>query len=127
MKNYIPTHKSDMQATSVLLARKEPLTYEDTMELLSGMADMNWEIAYPISEYFRKCVNEITSNLVFIFSDQDNEWKGNLIRFLLIDNENFIMIGELHVLIKRMAEHPTPDEKENDVDELCVELLNQHK
>lgn len=116
-----------MHATSVLLARKEPLTYEESMELLSGMQDMHWDIAHPISDYFRKRVNEISSHLAFIFSDQDNQWKWNLIRFLLIDNEDFRMNEELHALIKRMAEHPTPDEKDFDVDELCVELLNKHK
>ncbi len=112
-----------MQAVRLLMAKTKFVSHYDALSLLEWMQDMHWEVAHPIADYMRAHVNKIHSEIISIFQSEDNEWKFNLIMFILLDNINLKVEDDLLSVLKKMAANPSFDEKDNDVDEVCKELL----
>ena len=95
-------------------------------DLLTWMQDMNWPVATPVSGVLLKRYNVVEDHLCEILkADQkDDEWKRNVINYLLkkwparITNEG--LINE----IKRIAEKPFSSEKKELVDEAARDIIN---
>lgn len=122
-KDIIPKNKQDTEATELLSTYKKSLTSNESRALLEWMQDMHWDVSHPISDYFRIHINEISADLIWIFSEGESQWSWNIVRWLLMDNPNFIMKAELLVIIERIIDNPTSDEKDFDLDLICKELL----
>ena len=83
---------------------------------------MNWPVAYEISKYLVPHVNEIKDELLYILNGDDEMWKYWIIGSLIARASNK-PDQELILIIKRIAEYPTKNEKSDCVDEVAIEII----
>lgn len=124
MKEFIPKTMFDLESTDKLKHLFKPLSSEEVTCLLEWMQDMHWPVSHPISNYFYTRVGTIHQELEVVFQGQDNEWKWNLMKFLILGNPNFRANEKLLTIFHRIRDNPTPDEKVEELDELCREYLS---
>ena len=125
MENYIPRHKSDVQAIKNLRSRVFATIKADVPELLGCMQDMHWDIAQGVAEYLAPHVNEIRGELLFILNSNDEQWKFGIVSFLLAKSPNKLD-PELIAVLKRVAEHPTKSESYEELDVKAKEIISQY-
>ena len=122
MKNYIPKSKFDLDAIEELKTLSFETVKANVPKLLEWMQDMNWPVGYGIATYFAPHVNSIKKELLDILNTDDELWKYWIIGSLISrshDNPD----QELIFIIKRIAEHPTKNEKEDCVDEVAIAVI----
>ena len=122
MKNYIPKSKSDVNAVEHLKSLSFEAVKADIPELLECMQDMHWDIAHGVAEYLVPYVNEIKKELLFILKTNDEIWKFGIISSLIAKSSNKLD-EELISILKRIAEHPTKSEIEDEVDVAAKDII----
>jgi len=122
MKNYIPKHKSDMKAVEHLKYLAFETVRADVPELLECLQDLNWATARPVAAYLRPHVNEITAELLYIFSTNDEMWKHGVMSLLIAELSDKLD-PELVRVLKRIAHQPTKTEIADDLDEEAKEII----
>ncbi len=122
MKNYIPQFKTDEQAIENLNSLAFETVRADVPELLEWVQDLHWDSAHGVAEYLVPHVHEIQKELLNILKANDEIWKLNIIRALIAKSPN--KLGpELMSIIRRIADHPTKAEKEEDVDVAARKII----
>jgi hypothetical protein len=124
MKTYIPKTKDDISAIYELEKQSLFEIKPDVKILLEWMQDMHWDVSIGIMNYFKKYINQIDNEIIEILASSDEEWKYNILYFLIKDSnvENFSK--DLMVIIKRIAYKPNPSEIEEGLDVLAQNILN---
>ena len=122
MKNYIPQFKTDEQAIECLNSLAFETVRADVPELLEWVQDLHWDSAHGVAKYLVPHVHEIQEELLDILKTNDEIWKFNIIKVLIAKSPN--KLGpELMSMIRRIADHPTKAEKEEDVDVAASEII----
>ncbi|TWR25809.1 DUF5071 domain-containing protein [Mucilaginibacter pallidiroseus] len=120
-KNYIPKHKSDMGAIRILFTLPIEKVREDVPQLLECIQDLHWDIAHEIINYFAPHINKIARELKYILNTNDSIWAYNAI--ILVSKSTEKLDPDLFTAIKRIAEHPTTMELEDEVEHLAKIVL----
>jgi hypothetical protein len=116
----IPKDKHDQTAIPHL----KKLSFEQLKpivpDLLEWLQDMNWPVAKPIADILEPFVDEMTIEIVAILKSDDAMWKFWVMAVLLRKTTNPLLLNE----IKRIAQFPTTDEIENEVNTVANDVLN---
>jgi len=122
MKKFIPKTKDDINSITEL----ENCTFSEikdyTMELLSWMQDMHWDVAHGISKYFQPFVNEIENDLIVILKSNDQQWKYAILSFLVDKSSKKLPFNLINILIK-IDHYPTKEEIEEEINILARNIL----
>ncbi|PTQ99860.1 uncharacterized protein DUF5071 [Mucilaginibacter yixingensis] len=124
MKDYVPQNKFDEKAIACLQSLPFEAVRNDVWELLEWLQDMNWPVAYDVAVYLAPHVNEIKDDLIKIFNTDDTLWQMWIICGL-IGRSPIKPDAELLTIIRRIAEHPTKIEIEEEVDLVAKDVLEQ--
>jgi hypothetical protein len=123
MKTYIPKTKDDIDAIYELeklcLFEIKP----DVKILLEWMQDMHWDVSIGIMNYFKKDINQIENEIIEILASNDEEWKYNILYFLIKDSNAENFSRDLTEKIKRIAFKPNPSEIEEGLNVLAQNIL----
>jgi len=71
MKNYLPEHKSDVEAVEYLKSLPLENVKADVPRLLECIQDLHWDIAHGVAEYLIPHIGEIQQQLIYIFKTED--------------------------------------------------------
>jgi len=123
MKSYIPKTKDDINAINELQKYSFLEIQEDVKILLEWMQDMHWDVAIGIVKYFKNYIIEIEKEIIEILNSNDEEWKYNVLHFLIKDFQEKKLPKKLKEEIQRMAFSPNLSEIEEELDILSKEIL----
>jgi hypothetical protein len=123
MKNYIPKNKGDGEASNYLKGIPIEIVREDVSELLTWLQDMHWDAAQGIADYFVPYVNEIKTELIEILNGTDAEWKFNVMA-CIIEKSNKKLDPILITVLKRIAERPLLQDKNEELDILANKIIS---
>jgi hypothetical protein len=121
MKNYIPKGKGDTKYARYLKVLPLEAVLTDVPELLIWLQDLHWDAAQEVAVYFRPYVNEIKLELIKILSDNDTEWKLGVMTVIAFSTNK--LDQELIIALKRVADYPTKEDQEYELDEVAKEII----
>jgi hypothetical protein len=117
----IPRSKYDDERYEAVIALGYPTVAPILPELLRWLQDMNWPNAPKLAEFIAGIGAPVAPHLRVIFAGNDGTWKYWLIGDVIGRN------AELFDLFKeeltRIANNPTPDERQEELDERAREVL----
>ena len=122
----IPKDKFDTQAVVQATALGFPALNPILPDLLEWMQDLNWPVARDLAPVLARAGIEIVAPIKSIFAGDDLGWTYFLIMGLLpyVSTEVWALLeGDL----RRFAEHPTPEQKLEEVDEIATETLTARR
>ncbi|WP_295154385.1 DUF5071 domain-containing protein [uncultured Ruminococcus sp.] len=122
----IPKDKFDISSFEKLMALSDDEIDALIPPLLEWIQDMNWTVSSYMVRVLSKHRRAVEKYLPDLLKPQqtDNEWKRNIIRYLL--SEWSAADERITAEIKRIAEHPTDGERLEAVDEAANEYLKHH-
>lgn len=123
VENLIPKGKSDIETAEKL----KNYSYEEVKEiipnLLEWLQDLNWPVAKPVVEYLESINENITEELLPILKSEniDEEWKYWIVTIFGPITESY----EIQKAILRIANSPTENEINHEVNEIAKEILTK--
>lgn len=121
-KSYIPQHTNDTEAIERLKYLPFESVREDVPVLLEWLQDGHWPVAEGLAEYLVPHINEITQELLFVLDSDDSTWKYFMICGLFKRSPEKLGPGLIEAL-RRIAEHPSKIDAEDEVDEVAKEVI----
>ena len=119
VKDLIPKHKDDQK----VIGRLKKLSFEQikpiVSELLEWIQDMNWPIAKPIADILKPFVERMAPEIINILKTNDGIWKLSVLN-IAVNTADPDLLNE----IERIAEFPTIDEVEDEVNIKAIAILN---
>ncbi len=122
----IPKDKMDLEACKKLEIASDSEIINNLEELLTWLQDINWPVANPIAQRISKLGNNLVKPVTNILQGNDNVWKYFIISGLLTKTDPDVLQQLSSVLVK-IVDHPTPEEKAEEVNLVAKELLNENK
>lgn len=125
-KNLLPIHKSDF----VTVKKIKKMDNEKIIPLLPGLLewtkDMNWPIAKSVIELLLIFPKEIVPHVQEALLSKDDSWKYYILIFLVreLPIESKEQFKEYLI---RLAENPTQNEIDEEIDEIAFEILDNFK
>ncbi|MFZ4913606.1 DUF5071 domain-containing protein [Paenibacillus sp. S29] len=120
----MPQHKHDLERVELL--KKQPIEKLKPIlpEILEWLQDGNWPIAEPIENVLLNFEEELIPYIREIFSTNDGCWKYFLLHGLIRKLPDYTL-KELKADLNRMLNTPTEDEKQEELDDILIELLER--
>ncbi|WP_326108139.1 DUF5071 domain-containing protein [Paenibacillus kribbensis] len=120
----IPRDKYDFERVEQLKKQPTEKLKRILPELLEWLQDGNWPIAEPIENVLLNFKEELIPYIRGIFSTNDGCWKYFVLHGLIRKLPDYIL-KELKVDLNRMLNAPTEDEKQEELDDILIELLER--
>jgi len=119
----LPQNKSDIKRAEDLMK----YSYEDLRDqipkLLEWLQDINWPVARPVATYLKSIQTSITAELRFILQNTDDAvWKYGLLQTFGPTTQS----PDIKKEILRMANSPTTNEIDEEVNLLAMELIQDN-
>lgn len=111
----VPKYKFDFDSVESIKNATSDEIVRYSSELLTWLQDMNWPIAYPITDILIDFVNELETEIIEILDGQDLNWKINIVINLLY----YSTFGISESLKSKLAGIL---DDENDFEELKIEV-----
>ncbi len=118
----IPKDKFDTDAVARAAALGFPALNPILPELLVWMQDLNWPVAQDLAPLLAQAGVEIVAPIKSIFVGGDLGWTYFLIVGVLPHVNNEVW-APLVADLRRFAEHPTPEQKLEELDEIALDTL----
>ncbi|MBS7562916.1 DUF5071 domain-containing protein [Mucilaginibacter sp. Bleaf8] len=120
VKELIPKHKHDHKS----IAKLKELPFEQIRpivpDLLEWLQDLNWPIAKPLADTLKPFIERFIPELIGILNTNDVMWEYSILISLLRNTTHPLLLAE----IERIAQYPTEDEIENEVNQEAIDILN---
>ncbi|WPO91673.1 DUF5071 domain-containing protein [Chryseobacterium sp. HR92] len=121
IKDLIPKNKGDLSTAQKLKNYSHEDLKEIVPDLLEWLQDLNWPVAKPVSEYLESINDKITTELLSILKNNEDEvWKYWIITVFGPITQSPIIKSE----IIRIAASPTKNEMIQEVDEVAKGIMN---
>ena len=123
-KSYIPKNKHDLNFLEDLENKNISEIKDDIPKLLEWLQDGNWPVAPYVANYFLPHINEVKDEIIQILRTNDEMWKYWIINGLLYTST---IIPDKMILLelKKLAEKPTFNEKDAEVDISAIDVLEK--
>jgi hypothetical protein len=122
-QNFIPKHKSDLDACEVLRNTDFEAVQPFAMELFEWVQDINWPVAVSVAAYLSPHSVELSDEITEILRSNDHVWKYWVLIHIL-DNDFLPQYPKtLTAEIERIAYSPTYGEWEEETDEAAQYFL----
>jgi len=123
IRDLIPKDKGDVETALKLTGHSYSELKPIIPELLQWLQDMNWPVSRPVAEYLETITEEISDEILKILRGDDGVWKYWIIIVFGCITQNPEVLKE----IQRIANNPTNDDKDCEVDEIATECLNERR
>jgi hypothetical protein len=120
----VPTNKSDIAAAERAVALGWPGAELVISELLEWIQDYNWPVAHTLAPFLASVGRPLARYLRPIFDGDDEVWTYWVINAVLA-NAPDELFEEFTPLLVRIAEHPTPGERTEELDEVAATVLGR--
>jgi hypothetical protein len=121
LRSLIPRSKFDGERAEAAIALGYPAVEPILPDLLRWLQDMNWPIARKLAEFIAGIGAPVAPHLRMIFAGNDNTWKYWLIGDVIGCNAELFDLFKDELI--RIANNPTPDERQEELDERAREVL----
>lgn len=119
LKELIPKDKFDKKRATELNNYSIEELRPIINDLLYCLADINWPISQPVSEYLLQHNNDITSEILEILKGNDEVWKYWLIQVFGAVTTDERLKNE----IIRLSKFPTKSEQNEEVDLISKDII----
>ncbi|HRE76946.1 MAG TPA: DUF5071 domain-containing protein [Flavobacterium sp.] len=124
IEDLIPKDKLDIETAEKL----KDYSYEEIKpivpDLLDWIQDMNWPVAKTVADYLITISEFIIPEIIEILNGKDEMWKYWTIGVFGIYSKKPLH-PEVLEIIYRIANYPSFEEKESEVDEQAIRALNK--
>jgi hypothetical protein len=120
----VPTSKVDTAAARRAVALGWPGVQPVISELLEWIQDCNWPVAHTLAPFLASIGRPLAPYLRPIFEGDDEIWKYWVIDAVLA-NAPDELVEEFTPLLVRIADHPTPSERGNELDQVAATALGR--
>ena len=124
IENLIPKDKLDTETAEKL----KQFSYEEVKliipNLLEWIQDMNWPVSRVVADYLITISENLTSEIIDILNGKDEMWKYWTIGVFGIYSEKPLQ-PEVKEIINRIANNPSLEEIENEVNLQAINALNK--
>lgn len=120
----VPTNKSDIAAAERAVVLGWPGVKPVISELLEWIQDYNWPVAHVLAPFLASVGRPLAPYLGPIFEGEDELWKYWVIDAVLA-NAPAELVEEFTPLLLRIADHPTPNERANELDQVAAVALGR--
>jgi hypothetical protein len=120
----VPTNKSDIAAAERAVALGWPGVQPVISQLLEWIQDYNWPVAHTLAPFLASIGRPLAPHLLPIFEGDDELWKYWVIDAVLAHAPDEL-VGEFTPLLVRIADHPTPGERANELDQVAAAALGR--
>ena len=121
----LPKSKHDLQAIQALYDTDIASVDKQLPELLTGLQDINWQVAAPLVEYLRinfAALPSMEATLLEILKSDDGVWKY----WLIVSLGDLFQTPALLKVLSDLAYHPGTADKYDEVDIAALEALKKH-
>jgi hypothetical protein len=122
LRALIPKGEHDTERAEKLVALGYPAVAPIVPELIEWLRDGNWPVARILGPFLQTIGLPLVPEIRRVFATDDYGWQYFLLVFLVNTPE---MVAALRAELTRLAEHPTPREAEEALDELAQECLEE--
>jgi len=122
-QNFIPSHKSDLDACEVLRNTSFEIVEPFAMQLLEWVQDINWPVAASVAAYLSPNAVALSDEILQILQSNDHVWKYWVLFHILDADDLPNYPSSLTAEIERIAYSPTYGEWEEETDEAAQYLL----
>lgn len=121
-KDLLPRHKTDDERVKMIKKMDRDKILPLLPGLLEWIQDMNWPVAPSVLELLLNFPEEVVPHVQDVLSSDDDNWKWFILHFLVIELpvESRVQFKEY---LTRVAETPTQNEIEEELDEIAKEIL----
>lgn len=121
-KDLLPRHKTDDDRVEMIKKMDRDKILPLLPGLLEWIQDMNWPVAPSVLELLLTFPEEVVPHVQDVLSSDDDNWKWFILHFLVIELpvESRVQFKEY---LTRVAETPTQNELEEELDEIAKEIL----
>ncbi|MGW9570914.1 DUF5071 domain-containing protein [Paenibacillus terrae] len=120
----IPRDKDDFERVGLLKKQSIEKLKPILPELLEWLQDGNWPVAEPIENVLLNFEEELIPYIRRIFRTNDGCWKYFLLHGLIRKLPDYTL-KELKADLNRMLNAPTEDEKQEELNDILIELLER--
>ena len=120
----VPTNKFDIAAAERAVALGWPGVQPVISELLEWIQDYNWPVAHTLAPFLASVGRPLAPYLRLIFEGDDEVWKYWVIEAVLADAPDEL-VEEFTQLLVRIADHPTPRERTEELDQVAAAALGR--
>lgn len=124
MKNLVPKDKFDIHFIENLKGKKINEIQNIVPQLLEWLQDGNWPVSRYVTDYLLPHVNEIQKDIISILKGEDEIWKYWVLLCLVYNSPNQLS-DEILSEVKYIRDNATNLEKEADVEQLAIEILEK--
>ncbi|EPD53773.1 hypothetical protein HMPREF1210_00596 [Paenisporosarcina sp. HGH0030] len=121
-KDILPRHKTDDDRVEMIKKMDRDKILPLLPGLLEWIQDINWPVAPSVLELLLTFPEEVVPHVQDVLSSDDDNWKWYILHFLVIELpvESRVQFKEY---LTRVAETPTQNELEEELDEIAKEIL----
>jgi hypothetical protein len=119
----VPSNKFDIDRVSALRALGYPAVEPVLGPLLEWVQDANWPVARVLLPFLGSIGAPLAPHLRRILETDDEMWKDIVIRELIAPSA--ALRAPLRDSLERIANHPTPGERSEDLHEAARDALNR--
>lgn len=119
----LPAHKLDTDAASKLVALGFPAVEPVLPALLEWLQDMNWPVARVVQPFLAGIGAPLAPPIRTVFASGDSLWKYWVIQGVV--GECPALARALAPELERLAYEPTPEDREEGVQELAAQVLRK--
>ncbi|SEB73073.1 DUF5071 domain-containing protein [Bradyrhizobium erythrophlei] len=117
----LPKDKMDTERAKAIIALNHAEVEPLLPALLEWMQDINWPVAQVLQPFLARVGRPLAPHVRNVLETDDDVWKGWVLRHIVAESPELqAMLGGD---IERLANHPTPGERAEELDILAKELL----
>jgi hypothetical protein len=120
----VPANKADIAAAQRAVALGWPGVQPVISDLLEWIQDYNWPVSHILAPFLASIGRPLAPYLRPIFEGDDEIWKYWVIGAVLA-NAPDELVQEFTPLLVRIADHPTPDERAEELDQAAAAALGR--
>ena len=124
LRSVVPANEFDLVAADRAVELGWPGVQPVIAELLEWIRDANWPVAHKLTPLLSSIGQPIAPYLVPILQGDDYLWKYWVIQLLLTDAAPELLL-HFTPMLDRIAEHPTDQERTEELDEVAAIALGK--
>ena len=117
----LPSKKNDMEAAYRLVEAGYPAVKPVLSELVEWLQDYNWPVAHVFAPFLAKIGKPMIPYIDHVFRTDDMVWKYWMISCLISKNDE--LFEHYREMLIQCAEHPSPAEKAEELDDVARDAL----
>lgn len=124
INHILPINKEDEEFEVHLYQFSLEEIRDQVPDLLEWLQDGNWPVAEPIANYFQPHINEIEAEIITVLNTDDSVWKYWILHLIL--NYDKVLSNKIMAEVKRIAQHPTQEEIEEELPQIATEIIEKY-